>query len=785
MRTENHYLLKLVSVVFIFAFTSQANATYASLSDCRAAYAGANPNNSDLNLADAWCKPQMDGVVFCSDQAFLKAIAINSYTQSQSDALKLSFQKQCTTAAANAAGTSTVASSAVPTTADSLAASQAALATSQNQLKQTIAQTTAAQQAAQQQAAASGSGSNSAGLSNVINQATKLAMQAVGGNSKDGSDKSDKSNSGGGSATNVTNNYYSGSPQQQQQGSNNQAPQGNDGKPAGSTPVVAGSTDKPDSTVAPASTTIPPSTGQTQANQTAAQQAASKVSEALPTATDKAQNVAGIQTDPDKVDVAKTQLSTDADTLKQQVDAAIQEVQQLGMQIQDPSKSAPYTLYVNAYQTLDKKGQTFWNTKDQCVQKAEKSNKLCLENKSDGVKAVKALVDYSGPIIGLISSAQKTCGTTGKVMELAAAGMALAKGVCVVAKTTCDTTCGTANKELSEINTGLNNLPTTAAQDQTNGTLDCTARAAAAGPVGGPAIEAACKADSAKKFAAANRITAITKKYFTFETQLTPGTTQAMIKSCQDNGKDILLMLADIGSMAAAASSAKSCEEKLASASGSGAGSNVSTAAYCTDPANSSTQFCKCQGNLTAPGCAGATAASVNPNAAKDVMGTNLKSGSGLSQFAGGDNSGAGTAGNINLDGSGSGTDGTGATLAMSNISGGGGAVTGSSGGGGGGASGSADKNADGTPKATAAADDKKWSFGSFASALSSFASGGKGGGGAGNGNALSAEQQASVSRKIASDRVAAEVTPSSGLDNFSKIKKSYFQRADTFMVNP
>ena len=261
--------------------------------------------------------------------------------------------------------------------------------------------------------------------------------------------------------------------------------------------------------------------------------------------------------------------------------------------------------------------------------------------------------------------------------------------------------------------------------------------------------------------------------------------------------RNIIGTAADIAGLALSQASAKKCEKDLASSAGSASSDPTISAAsikdYCSDTANSSTQFCKCQSNPTATGCMSATLTGSNIPTATDKFGTDLKNAGGASAFAGGiSTAGSGGAGGYNpKNGYGNDPqDPTQANLGASNTTTAGGGPTSSGSnvnGGGGGAGGNQAANGDASKGQP---DDKKWSFGSFASAIGSSLGFGGGStssrsGGDNGGVSGGSSQEAAISRRIASDRFSAEVTPSTGTDNFAKIKRSYVQKSDTFMANP
>ena len=809
MRTKNHFLLKLVLASFIYFFSTNSNAaaTFAKLEDCRVAYLQSHTPTQDFKVVDKWCEPQMDPVTFCADRAYLNEIALNSYTQTAAKTLRSTLQQQCAVQAnlANQNGTGGLVGTGtgVPTSANgvSLAAcagganTQACLQAQQQNQVATAAQqqqAIAQQQAAAQQAAANSSGSSGGGnvysaASQAIGQAAQLYALT--------NQQTQPQNNQAQQPTQATNSgNQAGSVQQTPTGGGASAspslPNGNvagatasGGNNSDTSRVIASnnsdSTASAQSNVTENGLTRPPTASELQ-------NAATEVRQDMPGGERQVDGVAGTSGNAEETAPGETQLTSAAQQRQTEMNQALDSAKLEAIKF---VRSKQFEKVLSSLESAKTKYQKFIETKNSCVKNAERTNKLCLEGTSPGMKAAKALVDYSGPVLSAIASAQKACSSTKKVMNLAAMGMTLAKTACVASKAMCDGTCTRAETQLREVVDELvkaSNEIRTDAENISNYQKNRSCQLPPVAPSTEPTQDPACfpEVETAgnQLFTKLNNA----KQIIDREVHVEPGTTQTMVTSCNEKSKDILLMVANIGGVVLARAGAEKCEKKLASASGTGGTSNVSTAEYCSKAENRGTQFCKCQGNLTGPECSTLAGLSNNSDPAASQMGANLKPTSGLSSFAGAGNSGSGSGSNYNLSGGLNGEAGSAAGMqGLNGISNGSGNAPGSFGSGGGGG-GSANASADNTANAAnAKAEEKKWSFGSFASALSGLVGGkGSSSGNSGNGSA-SPEQQQAIARKIASDRFAAEVSPSSGLDNFSKIKKSYFRRADTFMNNP
>lgn len=792
MRIKNHFLLKLVFTSLIFLIAAQTNAaeTFSKLEDCRVAYLKTHTPTQDFKVVDEWCRPQMNPVTFCADRAFLNEIAINSYTKTAADALKIRLNQQCNAQALpSATGSTGVAGTAVPvgtggvgspacvgpnaqTCLQNLQANQVLAA---NQQQRDIAQ----QQQQPNQPSSSSGGSGGGNIYSAASQALGQVMQVhsvlnppAQPAAQPAQTTVNINNSPTGQTT-VTGASASGA---------NPGAVTTGGASASVAPVVnanAPAVTNAQTLINENGLTNPPTAAELRSAATDARQVVG------PNGESAVSNVEGTPSDPNTIAPGQTVLTTEAQNRQRDMDRALNEAQLEAIKF---VRGKQFETVMQTLESIKTKYQKFIQTKNSCVKNAERTNKLCLEGTSPGMKAAKALVDYSGPVLSAIGAAQKTCSSTKKIMNLAAMGMTLAKTACVASKALCDGTCTSAETQLREIVTEFETASGQINTDAQKVSKKESNPACIVPNTTPPAQDETCFTEAATAgqaiFAKLNNA----KQIIDREVSVEPGTTQTMVASCDDKKKDILLMVLNIGGVLAAKVSAGNCEKKLATNTAGGAGANVSTADYCAKPENTQTQFCKCQGNLTSPECSSLAGLSNNNDPAASQMGANLKPTSGLSSFAGGGNSGGnGSGSNFNLNGglNGSGAEGAGLPGLNGTTPGGYGAAGGSSGGGGAGSA-NAGVGAGTANTANVKPEDKKWSFGSFASALSNLA-GGKGGGsgGSGNGSVNSQQQQQAIARKIASDKYAAEVSSSSGLDNFSKVKKSYIRRADTFMVGP
>ncbi len=445
--------------------------------------------------------------------------------------------------------------------------------------------------------------------------------------------------------------------------------------------------------------------------------------------------------------------STSASTQLKASKSSLQNVNLNPMHFQQSSALVkPLAASLEKYLTLSKKA---------CTENAERSNMLCLEDTSDGIKAVKMLVDYGGPILGAISAAQKSCSSLNKITSLASMGLAAAKGVCMASKYMCDNTCGAAQKELLNIQKNAKQFAQAFNSDVNLGRMACASTDAAS--------QAKCAAVKQQHPVVTPIITQLDYNLVA-EVKPTPGTTPAMVVGCQNHLKDIGLMALNLIGVMKARDSAKECEKQLSVAGGG----ELSKQQYCEIPANAPTETCKCERDKMAAGCPAALAATLN-SSGSDLAGLNIKNGAGVSGFASGATPTTPTSALTGLNGASSNPNGSGYK----------GRGASSSAGSGGGNSQGADSSAAGGGDSASALDkkdksSKKWDFGSFGSNEGGGSAGAKGIGK--NGGGLGEKDMDALNRKIASEQFAAEVSSSSGKSNWEKVKRMYLFKETSFL---
>jgi trimeric autotransporter adhesin len=467
--------------------------------------------------------------------------------------------------------------------------------------------------------------------------------------------------------------------------------------------------------------------------------------------------------------------------LQSKVNAAATAAQPLGIQGGAPA-------FTQADQTVkDYKQQveSYYKNKETCKDAAEKAKFLCVEDTSPGAVAAKELMNAAGPVLAIISSAQKTCSSTAKVTKLVNTGLLVAKGVCVAAKVYCDVSCGKAKVDITKIGVGFKAKYTSAVQaDYMKAQAQCKQYwAEAASDYGASTpLATACDADLASKQATAKSVGPQMQTALDTEANAAkPGTSPEIAVKCTSMAKDIALLAVQAAGTFAAYKNAEACAEKLA-ASGAGA-TAITTQQYCEKSENVSSQICVCQKNPTASGCPGAIVAdSSSANSSAD-KGTNIKGVGGNSAFAGG----FGTGKKPDFSSSNLGKDSINGALA--GAASGDGSAGGLGGFGGGGLSGGGGGALGGVPASAAEAalkkeaeEKKKWSFGAFGS---SDGGGGANGGTAGNkykSGALTTGDQAAIQRQIASEKYAAEVSTASGKSNWEKIRNMYLIKENSFI---
>ena len=416
--------------------------------------------------------------------------------------------------------------------------------------------------------------------------------------------------------------------------------------------------------------------------------------------------------------------------------------------------------------------------KTKCTESSERTTKLCVEGTSPGAKTVRLLMDAAGPMM-MAMNAQKACSSSSKVTDLAGLGLTAANGVCIASKMKCEDLCKQAKEVLK---TEREKLLTAYEKGLESDRLRIEPCATSTTDPKAAICKQQLKAGT--EYGPKVKQTAVT--VLDKQSEPVPGTPANMLAKCESKIRNIIGMMTNIAALAMAKRGSDDCEKKL---SASGAAGNALTAKqYCEDSANSGSQFCKCQGNSTAAGCPGAIAAGTEGGAGTnptDAAGASIRPSSGVSSFAGGGSNGGGKGSSDYGLGNNKGEAGEynpfapGASSA--NGAAGGAAGVGSMGGAGGGQGSAAEAAA----KKKADEDDKKWSFGAIAAGVSSMF-GGKGGAANGNGDLKNANAlEARIERKIASDKYGMEVTPASGISNWDKVHMTVIRVENTLMRGP
>lgn len=408
---------------------------------------------------------------------------------------------------------------------------------------------------------------------------------------------------------------------------------------------------------------------------------------------------------------------------------------------------------VNAqYQQLKKDEEKLLIDKKECANSSAQAEKLCSMVRSEKAQAVQKLMSIGATILSKVTAASEACGTTADLSKVAQGGMMLAQGACSAKKFLCDSSCDDAEKTLKMMQAKIAVMETCAAK---------------------PTIAAA---ESAAKISAA-----VKKFKAEIDGQLAEGKAiPAAIVQCKAHKLDIALMGATALGFLSAAQDASACKKQLAAgetANSSGtstsslAGAQITTAEYCSMPANAASLTCKCTNDPNAEGCLGSIANS-GVNIGK------INSGAGVSAFASAKQNGLGAVNSIGKDPFSSGEVAPGANLSDAarealGIGAAADAVTSGGGSVGGGSAEAAKKGKSDEEKETP-------KYGFFSS-LGGMMGGGRGPSAAANAAARKIEQEQAIKRKLASDQVRAEVTTASGKSNFDKIRSRYQQNAASF----
>lgn len=470
--------------------------------------------------------------------------------------------------------------------------------------------------------------------------------------------------------------------------------------------------------------------------------------------------------------------------VKSEVTATIEQIRPtLIMKV--PTSMQPFPATVSGLDAFKGKYETFASSlKPTCTKLAETSSFLCVE--SPGAQAVRTMMDVAGPVLAAVGTIQKACSNTANVTGMASKLLTIAKATCVTAKLACDAGCASANASVKALTAQLKTLNATIASDQTKAMAMCQSESTICN-LGAAACLSGCQTNV--NITAQQAKAAVAKLTATINKESVPapaGSVAATQAKCTMNARDIAGLAINALSLMKAKNDAAECDKKLASSGA--AGGSVTPTKYCEAPANSGTQFCKCQQNANQEGCPGfaGKGSLIDKEGNKDsVAGINLKTGKGLSSFAGGSRgSGAGGFGANGKQEYNSSAPGTGEKLALSGgdpagVGSGGAYGGGGAGGGGSSAGGGAGEGAGGKPV------EKKWSFGSFANALGGMFGGGSGGKGSnskGNGN-MNSKQEAAIKRKLASDKLAGEITSASGKSNWEKVHQVYKIKDSTLIT--
>lgn len=377
------------------------------------------------------------------------------------------------------------------------------------------------------------------------------------------------------------------------------------------------------------------------------------------------------------------------------------------------------------------------------------------------------LLDYGGPVLGAMSSAQKTCSSTQKIMNFATMGLTAAKGVCVGAKVMCDKACNGAVKFLGQVNKQVQQARAQFNLDLRTSSNNCQR---ANNP---PSSDPSCGPQITQAQSVAQTVFAKLDTVMQKEAAPSEGTAQSRVVHCQGLMKDVLLLAANAASTLMAANSAKKCKDQLSSNPGNG---SPTMAQYCDQPANVSLEICKCQRNNMAPGCPGALASnnSNNPNYRENnikPINPNIK------PTANGSPSGSGNNNNTNIgktnDPANSSYSSTGGLAGGFNAPGAGSL---------GSASDAAGNSADKDSSEVAKDKKNKWNLGG----LSDYVGGlfGKGGAESGSGSklGLGSKDADALKRQIASENFRAEVSTASGKSNWEKVRQMYLIKNPTFV---
>lgn len=462
------------------------------------------------------------------------------------------------------------------------------------------------------------------------------------------------------------------------------------------------------------------------------------------------------------------ELTTLIEALKKQITTANQQIgteattncsenattasQQNGYQTENPKMksecdaSAPQTV-INCIdqqvQQLEKDRAELQKDKEACSNHSAQADKACSMVRSDKAQKVQKFMVIGTAILSNVTAASESCRTTSTISKIAQAGVLTAQGFCGGLKLRCDLSCNSAKKTLETMKTKVQAMK--ACQPSTQ--------------VPNSAPTAASQLE--------NSIAELEKK---LNEELTPEkSVPTAIAQCQKHKLDIATMGMAAAGFLSAFKDAEKCKEQLSVAGTSTAGaanSLMSTADYCSIPSNASTITCKCTENPNAEGCLGSIATS-------GVAFKKTNNGSGASAFASAKQNGLGALDPLAAT-SGTPAAGVGLSAAAREALG----LNGNSGGDGTSGSGSSGRSrygsaSDKNSEVAGAKKDDKGKFGFFSSLSSMLSGGGKKSDSSKAAN-RNYEQDQAIKRKLASEKVRAEITTASGKSNFDKIKSCY-----------
>ena len=388
-----------------------------------------------------------------------------------------------------------------------------------------------------------------------------------------------------------------------------------------------------------------------------------------------------------------------------------------------------------------------------CSDTSAQAEKLCSMVRSEKAQTVQKLMSVGATILSKVTAASEACGTTSNLSKVAQGGMMLAQGACTAMKFRCDFSCNSAEKTIASM------------QKSVAAALKCGASKIEPAKMSGQNVD---------------RDLAELEKMLAQELVPEKSVPTAIVQ-CKEHKADIALMGAAALGFLSAFQDAQECKKQLASgdsvnangkSTSSLAGPQMTTAEYCSTPANATSLTCKCTSNPSAEGCMGSLAKS-GVNIGK------INSGNGPSAFASAGQNGLGSIDSLSNSPSIAEELAPGANLsdAAREALGISGAADASAAAGGTGTGGSSPEAA---KKAKSEEEKEKSKYGFFSS-LGNMMSGGRAPSAAANAAIRKFEQEQAIKRKLASDQVRAEVTAASGKSNFDKIRSRYQQNASSF----